>query len=175
MTTVPHTPQENVIAERINRTIFVNARASLASSILPDQYAVYDYVDKYNHTPIQPQTNYLKRTGLAVISTFQPFRQYGHVFNPAANTKSQPRAFPARYIHRCSEHHYVVLNLQKKTALRCQAADFRQYNPNKDPVQTTPTHPAHRPPMTHFAYQQTPPNPVLISTDAENSSLYEYD
>jgi len=53
--TTPYNPQENSLTERINRSVFDNARSSLLSTNLPLtswEYAVADYTEKYNHTPL---------------------------------------------------------------------------------------------------------------------------
>ncbi len=74
LTTVPHSPQENGIAERINHTITTKARASLAASRLPAHFwtdAVRDAVYNYNvslHQSIEdhgikPNIAYLKAFG----------------------------------------------------------------------------------------------------------------
>ena len=52
-TTLPHTPEENSIAERINHTIFERARAALHASRLSKKiwgFAVLGVVDKHNKT-----------------------------------------------------------------------------------------------------------------------------
>lgn len=103
-TTLPHTHQENGLAERINRTLFDNARAALTSSKLLAKYwehAVKDYTEKYNHTPPTAHNQlpeYIWTQFPVNITTLQLFGQFGHVYNPAKKTKLQPRAFIGRYL-----------------------------------------------------------------------------
>jgi len=138
--TIPHSPQENSLSERINRTIMDTARATLNPSKLPHHlwdYAVMAAVDTYNHTPHKstgqlPVTIYT--TQEPNIQTLQAFGALGHVHQPQHLTKLQPRARIAQYIGRPTNTHYYVYYPDAHKVARCRATDFRLYSLQQDPV-----------------------------------------
>ena len=129
-TTVPHSPQENSLAKRVNRTILDNAGAALFSNSIPPQYweqAIRDVTDKYNHT-IHHATNQIPEgswTGKTIyIQTLHLLIQLGYVYIPSQKSKLQPRASLNRYLCRDDMNHYLPLNLNHKNITRCRPSDF---------------------------------------------------
>ena len=111
---VPHTPQENGLAERINRTLSNDARSCLLTSNLPAslwEYAFHSCVDTYNHT-IHTATGRIPHslwTGTTPeIHTLLPFGTAGHVHTRAPRNKLEPRAIFAHYVGRQDYYHYYV-------------------------------------------------------------------
>ena len=141
--TMPHTPQENGQAERLNRTLREKARASLISSKLPPQcweHAIADANDKCNHamrrsTNSIPACNWTRQP--IALSTFYPFGQYRHaVALTGHKTKLQHRAYPCKRLQRLDNKRYKALNVTTNAIQHCRAADFHPYNPNTDPTKT---------------------------------------
>ena len=145
--TIPHTPQENALAERVNRTLMETVRALLLSSSLPStlwDYALLCAVEYHKHsphtahgkTPIGVWTNTTPD-----VSKFLPFGQYGYVHSRKPVHKLAPRAELFQYIGRIDDHHHHIYNPASHTVTGCRASDFKPYDPNIDPVNTSTTKP----------------------------------
>ncbi|CDF37501.1 unnamed protein product [Chondrus crispus] len=140
----PYTPQENALAERINRTIMNSARAALAHSKLPPAYwedAVRDAVFKYNisyHHAIQNIPYTLWHGTPPDIDKLLIFGQLGTV--PILKTpkqKLQPRAQTVRYMYDIDPKHVKVYNLVTRTYQTVRTINFAPYDRNTDPTCTT--------------------------------------
>jgi len=164
--TTPYTPQENSIAERVNRTLLETVRSMLHSSKLPHHlwdYALRAATEHHNHaphsahgqTPISLWTN-----SIPDVSNFLPFGQYGFVYNRQPLTKLQPRATLMQYLGRYDANHCYVYDKSTCTVSRCRVHDFKLYDPHTDPTKTVPTHP-HTYQAHHTA--QLLPHPTFTS------------
>lgn len=141
-TTVPHTREENAAAERLNRTLFERARASLHASRLPNTFwgaAILDAADKYNktlHITIM-QVFYTLWYGVKLnLSRLLPFGTRGY-FAHVTSTKKRKlttRSHPCRYLGISDDQHYVIYNITLKRTTRCRIANFIQYHPARDPT-----------------------------------------
>lgn len=149
--TVPHTPQENSIAERLNRTLMTRVRSTLASMRLPfDTYwpwCALDTAIKYNHTIHSTINDIPKRLweknrsqyspfprGTVDVTKFRMFGEYGFV-PVLQNPKKKPaqRGLLVRYLFAPDEHHYQVIDPTTGQLFRCRRANFMPYNPHYDP------------------------------------------
>ena len=143
---IPYTPQENTIAERVNRTLMETIRAFLHTTNLPFKlwgFALHAAVDYYNHAPhsAHGQPPIAIWTGVKPdVSTLPPFGQYGYIHNRKPRRKLEPRAQLVQYIGRLDNRHYHVYDAKTDTISRCRAADFQEYDPNKDPIVTIQPH-----------------------------------
>jgi len=141
--TIPHTPQENSLAERVNRTIMNTTRTTLLSANLPLElwdYAAIAAADTYNHTPhaahgqlpaalwhnIHPQ-----------VDSLLPFGTDGYIYDPSPHNKLQSRSKLVTYIGRCDYNHYFVYDRDSHKISRCRTRDFTIYDPLHDPICTT--------------------------------------
>ena len=140
--TIPHTPQENSLAERVNRTILDSTRSSLLTSGLPHtlfDYALINATDSYNHTPHSahgslPATLWTRTS--PDVTTFLPFGTQGYVHDRSPHSKLGPRAILMHYLARQDCRHYFVFNPDKNTVHRCRISDFAEYHPTADPIRT---------------------------------------
>lgn len=152
--TIPYTPQENALAERVNRTLMETVRTLLHTSQLPLnlwEYALHAAVDHHNHSPHSahgkpPITIWTGQ--IPDVTPFLPFGQYGYIHDRKPRTKLDTRAQLRQYIGRLDTHHYHIYNPQDQTITRCRKTDFHIYNPNTDPTITIITTP-----ITHHAKQ----------------------
>ena len=112
-TKVPHTPQQNLIAERIN-ALMNSARAALHHSGLPKTHwedAVRDTALKYNN--ITPPTTCRTQWGPTPPPEY-PNNYCSGSWELYQNwpiekiSKLAPRATTARYLHAIDEHHIMV-------------------------------------------------------------------
>ena len=115
---VRHTPQENSLAERVNRTIMNTARATLLSSDLPItlwDYAAMAAADTYNHTPHSAHGQLpiaLWNNCTPEVHTLLPFDTQGFVHDPAPHHKLHPRATLVHYIGRSNERRATLFHIQ---------------------------------------------------------------
>ena len=139
---IPHTPQENSLAERINRTLLDATRASLLTSGLPHSlfdYALLNATDAYNHTPHTAHGSLPAALWLGTtpdVTTLLPFGTQGYVHDRSPHHKLEPRAILMYYLARQDYRHYFVFNPLKNTVHRCRAADFAEYHPSMDHTRT---------------------------------------
>ena len=104
--TVPHSPQENSLAERVNRSIMETARSSLLTSDLPIslwEYAVLAATDAINHIPHTAHgqiPHHLWTSKVPNVQTLLPFGTTGYVHDPSPHDKLQPRARLLHYVGR---------------------------------------------------------------------------
>ena len=149
--TVPHTPQQNSVSERLNRTLLERVRATLSSMQLPfDKYwalCTLNTVEKLNllyqrtindiprrlwestrssDTPFYPRSLDLKQ--------FRAFGEYGYIPNlQSIKSKADPRATLVRYLSTPKTGTFQVLVPTTGQLTVCRAIDYRPYNPAFDP------------------------------------------
>ena len=161
----PHQPQENSIAERINRTIMESARALLSAAKLSDQYwedAARDTIFKYNllhHDSINTSPYAMWHGRAPAMARIFTFGQLGTIPLYAPKKKLEPRASPARYMYPTTMHHIVVLNLTTNQYQQVRASDFHTYQKERDPTATTTV--AFK---TKTNYHQPPPKIIETTT-----------
>ena len=144
--TTPYTPQENALAERINRTLMEKVRAILSHSQLPDvhwQDTLYDAVFKYNLTyhhglKIIPHTAWYDTA--PHIRRMFTFGQVGYtpILKPNA-PKLQHKATPVRYMYGIYGTHICVQDIVTRRYTKMRADNFRPYHKHRDPCTTTST------------------------------------
>ena len=173
--TVPHTPQENSLAERINRSLLDTARTNLLTSRLPLSlwdYAIYAATDTHNHSPHSatgqlPAALYHNCT--PQVDTLLPFGIPGFVHNRTPHKKLDPRARLVHYIGRSSYTHYHFFDPHTNKTGICRAKDFTIYNPATDPVNTSYA-------ITNTIDSNPPftfPKTIQQARSAPDSSLWE--
>lgn len=163
--TTPHQPQENSIAERLNRTLLSAARAALHHAQLDDTHwedAVRDVAFKYNltyHTATQHSPYQLWHQQTPPPIPLFPFGQLGHIPDYSPKKKLQHRAHPARYLYGISLTHIMIHNLKTNACHTIRNVDFKPYHKHADPTITfataNKTVTLHRAP--HFITPHTPP------------------
>ena len=152
--TCAHTPQENGAAERINRTLMNQVRATLTAARLPFAkywpWCVLDTTGKINNTlhattkqipvhvweqcrsersPFRPTTGRVDR--------FRVFGELGYVpIMREPKKKSDARATLARYLFTLGDTHYQVIIVHNGQLLRVWRANFHPYKVERDPVST---------------------------------------
>ena len=194
----PHQPQENSIAERINRTIMESARALLRTARLDERYwedAARDTLFKYNllHHDSINTSPYNKWHGTQPRMTrIYTFGQLGSIPIYAPKKKLESRADPARYMYPTSLHTIVVVNLRTQQYQQIRAVDFHPYQKEQDPTTTTTiafkTKTQYTPPIPKHIDTNTPPPTTLRQArkypdadkwkqahDAELQNLDQYD
>ena len=149
--TTPYTPQENSLAERINRTLMEKVRATLSHSKLHAvhwQDALHDAVYKYNITYHHSTRNiphtqwYDAKPRVQRIFTFGQLG-YTPILKPHL-PKLHNKATPVRYMYGLDETHICVQDIQTRRYKKMRAIDFRAYHKHSDPcLNTTATYKAH--------------------------------
>ena len=143
ITNTPHQPQENSIAERINKTLFTNALAALHHAALPPQFwedAVRDVAFKYNimrHSATQQSPWTLWHGRQAHMTCIFTFGQIGTAPVHAHKTKLQGQSEPARYMYPISETHVMTRTIRNSRYRIIRAIDFRPYARHQDPKYTS--------------------------------------
>ena len=138
--TVPYSPQQNSIAERLNATLVSAARSALFHSNLSDGFwedALRDATFKYNisrhsSTGKLPFTVWYGHP--PPLSQLFCFGQLGTATIRADKKKLHARSFPSRYMYPVDFTNIVVLTLHNGQYKQVRAADFKPYNPLADPV-----------------------------------------
>lgn len=149
--TIPHTPQQNAVAERFNRTLIARVRATLSSMQLPfNKYWSFcalntteklnlmrqstidavprDLWDK-NRSPRSPSS-----PRSLDLNQFRAFGEYGYIpLLQAIKTKAEPRSLLVRYLSTPKTGTFRVLDPAIGQILTCRAVDYRPYNPAYDP------------------------------------------
>ena len=165
--TVPHTPQQNSIAERLNRTLLERVRATLGSMQLPfEKYwalCALNTIEKLNlthQTTIDDIPRRLWEKARADRSPFYPrsldlkqfraFGEYGHVPRlQDIKSKGDPRSVLVRYLSTPRTGIFQVLDPSSGQLFLCRAVDYRPYNAAFDPqrfiAHALPLREAHRP------------------------------
>lgn len=150
--TCPHSPQQNAIAERINRTFLSRVRATLTAVDLPFAkywpWCLLDTCGKYNST-LHSATNAIPRQQWeqARIATspfkqrtlsltlFRVFGELGYIpVNKAPKKKQEDRAVLARYLFVVDDDHYQIMLPETGRLLKCRVVNFQPHNPSFDPV-----------------------------------------
>lgn len=165
--TTPHTPQENAVSERLNRTLVSRLRATLHAAHIPFSkywsFCILHAIGKKNsiwQRTIQdiprrlwerygkPYSPYPKRK--LRLDTYRMFGEY--TFIPKLQNikkKPQPRIKLVRYLYTVDERHYKVIVPETGQLLTTRIAKFRPYNPNFDPMywypHPIPTHETQQP------------------------------
>ena len=161
----PHQPQENEIAERLNRTIMESVRALLHTAGLSDKYwedAARDTIFKYNlmhHATINTSPYQLWYNAKPILNRIFTFGQLGTIPIYAPKKKLEPRADPARYMYAVSLTHVMTLNLRTGSYQPVRAVDFHPYHKHTDPTTATAT--AFK---TKTEYKRQPPTEIEIHT-----------
>src|SRR5262249_27142695 len=111
--TTPYRPQQNMTAERANRTITTIARSLLISAKLPDWYAVFAFlhaiylhnrITRTGKTPyeimhgMKPDLSYLKTFGATVYAQI-----------PNIRSKFQPRSIRSMLLGMTPKNYVVVI------------------------------------------------------------------
>ena len=193
--TVPHTPQDNSIAERLNQTLINRVRATLITAQLPFrkywQTCLLDTVSKASgtyHSTIEDiprarwnrlSTEYSPFPNLPLdLRLFRNFGEYGYIPNrKAIKTKADHRGTLVRYLFMHFPTKYTVLIPHSGQFTTTRIRDFKPYNPNFDPQHRyyhalPPTETVSPKANLHhmipkFAMATTP---KLFSTDRPNAS-----
>ena len=125
-TTVPYNPQQNGVAERVNRTIFEKARAMLFDAKLPKAYwaeAVNTAIYLKNHSPTQSLKNRIPEeiwTGKQVnLSHLRVFGCEAHVLIPKEKrTKLEPKTQTCKFVGYATESKgYRLINPNNPKAI----------------------------------------------------------
>lgn len=149
--TIAHTPQQNSVSERTNRTIMGKVRATLDTMKLTFAtfwpYCVLDTVIKGNscyQSTIQDVPRRLFESCRHEYSPYPPrglnlqqYRHFGELgYIPELSDKKRkrdPRGILVRYLFCAHPGRYKVRVLRTGQLLLCRIQDFRPYNPNFDP------------------------------------------
>ena len=149
--TVPHSPQENAIAERLNKTLMNRVRSTLHSAGLPFEkywsFCLLDTVIKGNgllHDTIGDIPRRLWEKLRAPYSPYPPasidlrrfrmFGEYGYIPNlKDIKKKSDNRGILVRYLLTQGNHYYQVLNPATGRITLARIIGFTPYNVNFDP------------------------------------------
>jgi hypothetical protein len=143
---VCHTPEQNGVTERQSRAIVDKVRAALNSANLDPSFwaeAALDAVDKLKQFTSRATGN-LRQVEFygkpASVATVLPFGQHGYVTDTQSGMqKIAPRARPARYMSIIGSTMYRVYYPDNPGYGTCRVADFRCYNPAKDPTVVAPS------------------------------------
>lgn len=148
---IPHTSQQNSVAERANRTIMGKVRATLAAMNLPFKSywpcCVLDTVIKQNSSFQRTVQDIPRKLFEACRSDYSPyprrslnlqqFRYFGEIgFIPDLRDKLRKRdsrAILVRYLFCAHPGRFKVIVPETGQLLLCRVTDFRPYNPNFDP------------------------------------------
>lgn len=141
-TTVPHNPEENGLAERLNRTIMDGVRCVLTAADMADGYwpaAIADVVFKQNlliHAGTG-QCPYRAWTGnVQPLPQMWAFGQLGWIPNLPHKAKLNDRGRLARYIG-IEDVKHINVQTQNGTPMTIRMTDFHTVDKNTDPTQTT--------------------------------------
>ena len=149
--TIPHSPEENSVAERINRTLISRVRATLETAQMPFEIywatCLLDTAVKYNSTlhdtydevpralwnELQTPYSPFKSRPLS-LKQFRPFGEFGHIPNLVQpKTKQSKRATLVRYLYSPEPDRYKVLDVSTGRIIVTRIIDYRPYNPQFDP------------------------------------------
>lgn len=140
-TTAPYNPEENGVAERINRTLLKAARAVLATAHMALHYwpmAVANVVFKNNllvHSTTDRIPLHEWSGTVSPIPTLYVFGQMGRIPNLPLTVKLQDRCQVARYIYTESTKH-IKVQLQNGRFTKVRIGDFHPIINNRDPSKT---------------------------------------
>lgn len=159
----PHQPQEDSMAERINRTLVTATRAALHHSKMDDSFwedAMRDVIFKYNitiHDATGKSSFQIWHQHNPVLSRLFGFGQLGTIPNyQNPKKKLESRADPARFMHNTSPNHIVALNLRTNQYTHLRSIDFKPYFHHLDPLY-------HQPPSSAASPKGTPSLPFIIN------------
>lgn len=159
--TVPDSPQENSISERLNRTLMARVRATINAAGLDfSKYwamCLLDTVAKTNsilHIPTNTvpllEWNKLRheRCTLPIrtpdLNQYRMFGELAYVpIRAAIKSKSAPRARLVRYLFTAPSGHYQTMDTQTGLLQLVRPQDYRPYNPKFDPLRVA------KPPAVH--------------------------
>lgn len=141
-TIVPHHPQMNGLAERVNLTIMNAARCAIAhANIEPTlwQFAVMDAVYKYNIMP-----HYIAKAAPASKwmhnwtppSFVFPFCTIGMIPDPRPKLKLANRGCPVRFLYNICNKIICVLMLDTHKTATARLEYLKPHHPNLDPATT---------------------------------------
>ena len=149
--TIPHSPQQNSVAERLNRTLMDRVRATLAAVGLDfNKYwalCLLDTVTKTNavlHSPsntvpLIEWNRHRQDTSPAPLrsSDLTQFRMFGETaYIPVRDdikSKSAPRARLVRYLYTDASGRFQTIDVNTGLFQMVRPQDYRPYNPNFDP------------------------------------------
>lgn len=139
-TTVPHHPENNAIAERINQTLMQATRAAIAHSKAPTHmwhHAITDVTFKYNWTP-HSTTDAIPYQAWSPQSTpppyILPFMAKGAVPDRRMKNKLSSRSRPAHFLFHISQSLIGILYADDNTTSQARLIDFYPIHPNLDPT-----------------------------------------
>lgn len=141
-TTIPYNPEENGIAERVNRTIMDGARTVLATAKMPDEYWPYAVSDvAFKHaflvhasTDKIPFNIWTKTT--RPLPPLFVFGQMGRIPKLPHGGKLEPRGITARYLG-INDRKHVLVQTQDGNCRKIRAVDFHPSHKKADPTHNT--------------------------------------
>ena len=152
--TTSHTPQENSIAERLNKTLMNRVRSTLNTARLPFRlywaYCLLDTTQKTNamyHRGISDiplrvfQQHRISRSPFPTLALdLRQYRTFGEfAYIPilrAIKTKADPRAVLVRYLFQVDPYHYKVMDATTGHLHVARIVNYKPYNPAFDPQRT---------------------------------------
>lgn len=136
-TELPYSPQENGIAERLNRTLLNGARCIIATAQIQEAYwpfAVTDIVFKQGLLPHSPTRkcpfSEWTRTNVQLPRMFT-LGQMGHMPKLPLGTKLKTRAVPVRYMG-MADLRRATVQLSDGTLKQCRRRDFHRIRTASD-------------------------------------------
>lgn len=186
--TVPHSPQENSVAERLNRTLMSRVRATLASSRLPFEkywnHCLLDTVAKSNSTLHLPTKqvplslwNDLRddRSPLPCrsldLTQFRMFGELAHIpVRAAIKSKSAARARLVRYLFTHPSGHYQTIDTSSGLLQSVRPQDYRPYNPRFDPARLHNTIPLQERAIPRINPHYAHPRVAFAASSRNNAS-----
>lgn len=138
-TTIPYNPEENGIAERINKTLLEGMRTVLATAGIDQPYwphAVTDVAFKHGLTLHATTGKVPFHEWTGTVQSLPPlfvFGQLGRIPQQPPGTKLQSRSIVARYMSYHSRKH-ITVQLQTGDCRKIRAVDFHPIYHNADPT-----------------------------------------
>ena len=180
--TVPHSPQSNAQAEKLNDTLVSSARAILSHAKLPTSFwdmAILDAATKYNYithtTTDYPPIELWHKSSKLPKQLFM-FGQPGVAyipFNPASQAKLEPRGTPARYMHPIGHKQVCIYNMHTRQFQRIRTEDFHIYSADRDPCNALTSRSKYtRPPPKHIDQFTPPPATVAQARKYPDAELW---
>ena len=148
---MPHSPQENSVAERLSRTLLSRITSTLATAQLPVDhywsYCILDCITKGNSVIHDTIDDVPRRLWNNLASPYSPFKartldltqyrqfgEYGHIpLLMKIKKKGSAKAILVRYLYSPEPGRFRVIEVHTGRIILTRALDFHAYNPNKDP------------------------------------------
>lgn len=139
-TTIPYTPQQNSIAERINSTLVSSARSTISHSNLTEDYweqAIRDAVFKYNislHSTTKQLPYTLWHGHPPSISKLFAFGQLGAIPSlKDKKSKLERRGIHVRYMYALNAETIMTQCIRTGRLIPSRTINFHPYNKSLDP------------------------------------------